>query len=197
VIVAHLGNGASMCALRDGKSVASTMGFSTLDGLPMGTRPGQIDPGALLFLMTARGLDARALTDLLYKQSGLAGLSGVSNDMRELEASQNPRAREAIGYFVHRIRYEIGGLAAALGGLDALVFCGGIGEHSAPTRKAVMQGMGWLGLACDDARNLVHARVISSDGAPVRVFVIPTNEELTIAAQTAAVGLGRGRPNGC
>jgi acetate kinase len=197
VIVAHLGNGASMCALRNGKSVASTMGFSTLDGLPMGTRPGQLDPGVLLFLTTAKGLDANALTDLLYKQSGLEGLSGVSNDMRELEASQSPRAREAIGYFVHRIRYEIGGLAATLGGLDALVFCAGIGEHSATIRKAVLDGMGWLGLACDEARNLAHATVVSSDSARVRVFVIPTNEELMIAEQTAAVGLRHGRQIGC
>jgi len=196
VIVAHLGNGASMCALRDGKSVASTMGFSTLDGLPMGTRPGQLDPGVLLFLMTAKGLDAKALTDLLYKQSGLLGLSGVSNDMRELEASRSPRAKEAIGYFVHRIRYEIGGLAATLGGLDALVFCAGIGERSAPIRAAVVEGMGWLGLGCDEARNLVHATLISRDGAGVRVFVIPTNEELMIAEQTAAVGLGRGGADG-
>jgi acetate kinase len=196
VIVAHLGNGASMCALRDGKSVASTMGFSTLDGLPMGTRPGQLDPGVLLFLMTAKGLDAKALTDLLYKQSGLAGLSGVSNDMRELEASRSPRAKEAIGYFVHRIRYEIGGLAATLGGLDALVFCAGIGEHSAMIRAAVVEGMGWLGLGCDEARNVAHATLISRDGAGVRVFVIPTNEELMIAEQTAAVGLGRGGADG-
>jgi len=192
-IVAHLGNGASMCALRDGKSMASTMGFSTLDGVPMGTRPGQLDPGVLLFLMTARGLDGNALTDLLYKKSGLVGLSGVSSDMRELQASQSPRASEAIGYFVHRIRYEIGGLAATLGGLDALVFCGGIGEHSAPIRKAVLDEMGWLGLACDEERNLAHATVISSDGARVRVFVIPTNEELMIAEQTAAVGLRQSR----
>ena len=193
VVVAHLGNGASMCALRDGNSIASTMGFSTLDGLPMGTRPGQLDPGVLLFLIT-RGMDAATLTDLLYKKSGLEGLSGASNDMRELEASESPRAKQAIGYFVHRIRYEIGGLAAILGGLDALVFCGGIGEHSPTIRRAVLDGMGWLGLGCDEARNLAHATLVSSDGAGVPVFVIPTDEEMTIAEQTAAVALVR--PNG-
>ncbi len=192
VVIAHLGNGASMCALRGGKSVASTMGFSTLDGLAMGTRPGQIDPGVLLYLMQARGMDAPALSDLLYNQSGLKGLSGLSNDMRELEASDDSRAHEAIAYFVHRIRRELGSLAAALGGLDALVFCGGIGENSARVRAGVMREMDWLGIEADAARNAAHAGCISSDASRVRAYVIATNEELRIAEMTAAAGLGRG-----
>lgn len=191
VVIAHLGNGASMCGLRGGKSVASTMGFSTLDGLPMGTRPGQLDPGVLLYLMRSRGLDAEALTELLYKQSGLKGLSELSNDMRELEASRSGPAREAIAYFVHRIRYELGGLAATLGGLDAFVFTGGIGENSATIRRAVIEGMTWLGIESDEARNLAGATEISAPGSPVRVFVVPTNEELRIAEHAAALALGR------
>lgn len=189
VIVAHLGNGASLCAMREGRSVASTMGFSTLDGLPMGTRPGQIDPGVLLYLMNAKGYDAKALSDLLYKDSGLKGLSGLSNDMRDLEASADPRAAQAISYFAHRVRYEIGGLTSLLGGLDALVFCGGIGEHSAPARALVMQGLAWLGVVGDAGRNAANAHRISADGARPPVFVVPTNEELRIAELTHAFRL--------
>ena len=189
VIVAHLGNGASLCAMREGRSVASTMGFSTLDGLPMGTRPGQIDPGVLLYLMNAKGYDAKALSDLLYKDSGLKGLSGLSNDMRDLEASADPRAAQAISYFAHRVRYEIGGLTSLLGGLDALVFCGGIGEHSAPARALVMQGLAWLGVVGDARRNAANAHRISADGARPPVFVVPTNEELRIAELTHAFRL--------
>ena len=190
VIVAHLGNGASMCGLKAGKSVASTMGFSTLDGLPMGTRPGQLDPGVMLYLMRAKGYDAQALTELLYKQSGLKGLSGLSNDMRELEASQDARAREAIDCFVFRLRHEIGALAAALGGLDALVFCGGIGENSARIRAETARGMEWLGLAIDDERNRENATFISPAGSSVRALVVRTNEEIKIAEHTARLGLG-------
>lgn len=190
VVIAHLGNGASMCALNAGRSVASTMGFSTLDGLPMGTRAGQIDPGILLYLLQSRGYDANALSDLLYKRSGLVGLSGISNDLREVEAAGTAPAKEAIDYFVHRIRYELGGLAATLGGLDALVFCGGIGENSASIRAAVLQGMDWLGLTCDPARNLAHETFISPSGSRTSALVIPTNEELRIAQLTAALGLG-------
>ena len=189
VIIAHLGNGASACALKAGKSVASTMGFSTLDGLPMGTRPGQIDPGVLLYLMRARGFDTEGLTELLYKQSGLKGLSGLTNDMRELEASHDPRANEAIGYFTHRLRQEIGGLAATLGGLDALVFCGGIGENSARVRAQTLRGMEWLGLVIDEANNHANAIMVSAKESRVAIYVIATNEELKIAEHTARLGL--------
>jgi acetate kinase len=181
VVVAHLGNGASICGMIGGRSIASTMGFSPLDGLPMGTRSGQIDPGVLLYLMQNDGMDAEAISDLLYRQSGLLGLSGLSNDMRLLQASDNPQAREAIDYFVHRIQREIGAMAAALGGLDALVFCGGIGENSRRIRADVCNGMGWIGIGIDVERNAAHATRISPDGSPVAVMVVPTNEESVIA----------------
>jgi acetate kinase len=184
VIVCHLGSGASMCAIRNGQSVASTMGFSALDGLPMGTRPGQLDPGVLLYLMDQKGMDAKAISDLLYKESGLKGLSGISNDMRDLEASGDPRAKQAIDYFVFRIRREIGGFAAVLEGLDAIVFCGGIGENSRLVREAVLEAMEWLGVELDLDRNRAGAEIISSDRSRVRVFVIRTNEELMIARHT-------------
>lgn len=193
VIVAHLGNGASMCALRGGRSIASTMGFSALDGLPMGTRCGQLDPGVVLYLMDQEGMDAAQISDLLYRQSGLLGLSGISNDMRTLEASDAPEAREAIAYFVFRIQRELGGLAAALQGLDGIVFCGGIGENSRTIRAAVAAGMGWLGVQVDPARNAANAAVISPDGAPVTVMVIPTDEELVIARATRALAVEQGR----
>lgn len=193
VIVAHLGNGASMCALKDGRSIASTMGFSALDGLPMGTRCGQLDPGVVLYLMDQEGMDAAAISDLLYRRSGLLGLSGISNDMRTLEASDAPAAREAIDYFVFRIQRELGGLTAALQGLDALVFCGGIGENSCTIRARVAEGMGWLGMSVDPARNAANASVISPDGAPVTVMVIPTDEELVIARATRTLAVEQGR----
>ena len=190
VIVAHLGNGASACAMLGGRAVASTMGFSALDGLPMGTRSGQIDPGVLLWLMSEQGMDAAAISDLLYTQSGLLGLSGISNDMRTLEASQAPEAAEAIAYFVFRLQREIGGLAAALGGLDALVFCGGIGENSRLIRARTCERLGWMGIEIDHAANAANAPVISSELARTTVMVIPTNEELVIArAARAAIGL--------
>jgi acetate kinase len=192
VVVCHLGSGVSMCALSDGKSIASTMSFTALDGLPMGTRPGQLDPGVLLYLMDEKGMDANAISDLLYKQSGLKGLSGISNDMRELEASDDPRAKEAIDYFVARVRREIGAFAADLGGLDGIVFTAGIGENSRRIRAAVLEGMGWLGVELDPARNDRNADVISSDRSSVRVFVVPTNEELMIARHTQHL-LGQGR----
>ena len=179
VAVAHLGNGASMCALLDDTSVASTMGFSALDGLPMGTRCGQLDPGVVLYLMDQEGMSAEEITDLLYKESGLKGMSGISNDMRELEASDDPHATEALDYFTFRIRRELGAMAAVLGGLDGLVFCGGIGENSAHIRGRVCDGMGWLGISVDEAANQANAGVIS-DG-PTKVLVIPTNEEIVIA----------------
>ena len=189
VAIAHLGNGASICGLRGGRSVTSTMGFSTLDGLLMGTRPGQLDPGVLLYLMTAKGYDAARLTDLLYHRSGLLGLSGVSNDWRELEAAATPEAEQAIAYFVHRFVCELGGVAAALGGLDALVFTAGVGEHSARLRGEVGAAMAWLGIAVDDAANRAHATLISPPGSRVSVFVVPTDEESRIAEWTREIAL--------
>jgi len=175
-----------MCAMRDGHSVASTMGFTALDGLPMGTRCGQVDPGVLLYLMQEKRMNAEQIADLLYNQSGLKGLSGVSHDMRELEASDRPEAREAIEYFVARIRRELGGLAATLEGIDAIVFCGGIGEHAWRIRQRVLEGMQWIGVELDAAANQNGAQTISSERSRVRVFVIPTNEEIMIATHTLA-----------
>ncbi|MFN6979685.1 MAG: acetate/propionate family kinase, partial [Gemmobacter sp.] len=180
VVIAHLGNGASMCALLGGRSVASTMGFSALDGLPMGTRCGQLDPGVVLHLMRS-GMDADAIEDLLYRRSGLLGLSGISGDMRTLEASDAAAAREAIDYFVFRIRRELGGLAAALGGLDALVFTGGIGENSRLIRRRVCEGLAWIGIDLDNAANDTGALAISAPLSRTAVLVIPTNEEIVIA----------------
>ncbi len=182
VVVAHLGNGASMCAIENGRSVASSMGFSALDGLPMGTRCGQLDPGVMLYLMQQEGMDAEAITDLLYRRSGLLGLSGgLSNDMRTLEASDTPEARQAIDYFVFRIQRELGAMAATMGGIDALVFSGGIGENSAHIRARVCERTQWLGLILDPARNDGRAQVISTDTSPARIMVVPTDEELVIA----------------
>jgi acetate kinase len=189
VVVAHLGNGASMCAIMNGRSVSSTMGFSALDGLPMGTRCGQLDPGAMLYLMDQKGLTAAQISDLLYKQSGLLGLSGLSNDMRTLEAAATPEAAEAIDYFVFRCQREVGAMAAALGGIDALVFCGGIGENSRLIRSRICERLDWMGIEVDHARNAANDRVISTDHSRTTVMVIPTNEELVIArAARAALG---------
>ncbi len=184
VVVAHLGNGASMCAIRDGQSVASSMGFTALDGLPMGTRSGQLDPGVVLYLIAQHGMSAAEVSDLLYRESGLKGLSGLSHDMRVLEASDSREAAEAIDYFVFRIRRELGGLAAVLGGLDAMVFCGGIGEHAWRIRQRVLEGMEWLGIELDASANRASAQVISSDRSRARVFVLPTDEEAMIARHT-------------
>ncbi len=181
VVVAHLGNGASMCAIHGGKSVASTMGFSALDGLPMGTRCGQLDAGVVLYLMEQEGLSAAEISNMLYKDSGLLGLSGLSNDMRILEASDRTEARQAIDYFVVRIQRELGAMAAAMGGIDAFVFCGGIGENSALIRDRVCERAGWMGIEIDHNRNNDHERVISSEMSRTTVMVIPTNEELVIA----------------
>ena len=181
VVVAHLGNGASMCAIKDGRSVGSTMGFSPLDGLPMGTRSGQIDPGVLLYLLEQKGMEAAEVSDLLYRKSGLLGLSGLSNDMRTLEKAGTPEAGNAIAYFTYRIRREMGSLSAALGGLDALVFTGGIGENSALVRQQACEEMGWLGIDLNSDANQSNATTISSDMSRVQVMVIPTNEELVIA----------------
>lgn len=187
VIICHLGNGASACAIRDGQSIASTMGFSALDGLPMGTRCGQLDPGVMLYLLQQKKMTPEAIADLLYKQSGLLGLSGLSNDMRVLEESDDPAAKAALDYFVFRIRREIGGLAASLGGLDALIFCGGIGENSRLIRARVCADMEWLGIAIDPARNASNETILSAPLLPVAVMMIPTNEEIVIAR--AAFGM--------
>jgi acetate kinase len=187
VLIAHLGNGASICALREGRSVATTMGFSTLDGLPMGTRPGQLDPGVVLYLMSEKGYDLNALNALFYRRSGLAGLSGISNDWRELEAAGTLAAEDAMAYFAHRVRFEIGGLAAILGGLDALVFTGGIGEHAAGLRARVVGGLGWLGLELDEAANRAHGTLVTGPASRVRAYVVPTDEERRIAEQTAEI----------
>ncbi len=187
VVVAHLGSGASLCALRGGKSVDSTMGFSPLDGVPMGTRPGALDPGVLLHLVSQQGVSAAELEKLLYNKSGLLGLSGISNDMRVLLDSSEPRARLAVDYFVHHVVKQIGALAAVLGGVDGLVFTAGIGEHSAAIRARIMQGCAWLGVAVDaDANQRGGPRVSAADSA-VSAWVIPTNEELMIARHTLAL----------
>ncbi len=187
VVIAHLGNGASLCAVRGGRSVASTMGFSALDGLLMGTRCGGLDPGVLLYLMAEKRMDAAALTQLLYRDSGLKGLSGVSHDMRALEGSADPRAREAIACFVARIRREVGAIAAAMGGIDALVFTGGIGENSARIRAEVTAGFEWLGIGIDPARNTDDAVELTAPGARVRVFRIRTDEDAMIARHVAGL----------
>ncbi len=185
VVVAHLGSGASICAIQGGQSMACTMGFSTLSGLPMGSRAGELDAGVVLYLMDQEKMDLAEITDLLFKHSGLLGMSGLSNDMRTLEASTNPHAREAIDYFCHRVRREIASLAAAMGGIDGLVFCGGIGENSALVRQCVSAGLGFMGVEIDPQANAAHAREISTGRVAVRV--IPTNEEIVIARAAKAV----------
>ncbi|MEJ8847441.1 acetate/propionate family kinase [Variovorax rhizosphaerae] len=187
-IVAHLGNGSSMSALVNGQSVASTMGFTALDGLPMGTRCGSLDPGVLLYLMDEMGMDARAIEDLVYKQSGLLGVSGVSSDMRVLQASKDPRAAQAVDLFVYRLGREMGSLAAAAGGVDALVFTAGIGEHSASIRERACRDAAWLGIELDPAANRSGGPRISTAASKVSVWVIPTNEELMIARHAMKIG---------
>ncbi|MDD5320522.1 MAG: acetate/propionate family kinase [Methylococcales bacterium] len=184
IIVAHLGSGASLCALHNGRSIATTMGFSPLDGLVMGTRCGNIDPGVLLYLMDRHNMDARALEQLLYHQSGLLGVSGISNDMRTLLASDDTRAQEAIELFVYRAGREIGSLVAALGGLDALVFTGGIGEHSAVIRAKICHQALWLGLELDDSANEAAVTCISTPNSKLSVWIMPTDENLMIAHHT-------------
>jgi acetate kinase len=183
-IVLHLGNGASLCAILGGRSVASTMGFTAVDGLPMGTRSGSLDPGVILYLMDELKMDTRAIEKLLYQQSGLLGVSGVSSDMRTLLASDEPRAKFAVELFVYRIGRELGSLAAALGGLDALVFTAGIGEHSAEIRERVCRAAAWLGVELDPAANAAGGPRLSMADSRVAAWVIPTNEELMIARHT-------------
>ena len=187
VIVAHLGSGASMCALKGGRSIESTMGFTALDGLPMGTRPGQIDPGVVLYLLSEKGMSASNAQNFLYRDCGLKGLSGISNDMRELEASEDPKAKLAVDYFVYRVGLNAGMLAAALQGLDAFVFTAGIGENSVRIRARIADQLEWLGVILDEAENSNHARLISRSGSRIPVYVIPTDEELMIAQHTLSL----------
>ncbi|MCG5240000.1 acetate/propionate family kinase [Azospirillum doebereinerae] len=184
VVVAHLGSGASMCALHAGRSMDSTMGFTALDGLPMGTRCGAIDPGVLIYLMREKGMDAGAIEKLLYNKSGLLGVSGVSNDMRALLESADPHAQEAVELFGFRIAKETGALASSMGGIDALVFTAGIGERSAPVRALVAEKLAWLGVSIDAAANTANAAKISSGDSRIPVYVIPTDEERMIALHT-------------
>ena len=186
-VVLHLGNGASMCALAAGRSVASTMGFTAADGLPMGTRCGSLDPGVLLYCMDALKMDARAIERLIYQESGLLGVSGLSSDMRTLEASSAPEAREAIELFAYRISRELGSLAAALGGLDAIVFTAGIGERSARVRELVVRQAAWLGLELDAEANAHHGPRISTERSRATAWVLPTDEEQMIARGTLSL----------
>ena len=191
VVIAHLGNGASLCAIHEGRSFATTMGFTAVDGLMMGTRCGAIDPGVLVYLMDTKGLDARGIENLIYRESGLLGVSGISSDMRALLASEDPRAQLAIDLYVYRIRREMGSLAAALGGLDAIVFTAGIGEHARAIRERVCRDAAWLGVELDGAANDKGGPRISASSSRVSVWTISTNEELMIARHTRAL-LGAG-----
>jgi acetate kinase len=187
IIIAHLGNGASLCAIDKGRSVATTMGFTAVEGLVMGTRCGTIDPGVLIYLMDERGLDARGLEGLVYKKSGLLGVSGISSDMRTLRKSDDPHAREAIDLFVYRIVREIGSLIAALGGLDGLVFTGGIGQRDVMTRREVIAGCAWLGASLDEDANSGGESRIEDHYSKIPIWVLPTDEERVIARHTAAL----------
>ena len=190
VVVAHLGNGASLCAMRERRSVETSMSFTPLDGIPMGTRCGALDPGVLLYLMREQGMDEPDLSDLLHHRSGLLGISGISGDVRELLQSDKPAAAQALELFAYRTAQAIGGLAAVLGGLDALVFTAGIGEHAAPVRGAICQRLSWLGLQMDEVANARHGPRISSVDSPASAWIIPTDEESVIARHTRAL-LGR------
>jgi acetate kinase len=186
-IVLHLGNGASMCAIAGGRSVASTMGFTAVDGLPMGTRSGNLDPGVMLYLMDELKMDPRAIEKLVYQQSGLLGVSGISSDMRTLEASAEPDAKIAIELFAYRIGRELGSLAAALGGVDAIVFTAGIGENSRSLRERVSKDAAWLGIELDPAANRANGPRISTPASRAAAWVIPTNEDLMIVRHTHAL----------
>ena len=192
-VAMHLGNGSSMCAMQAGQSVASTMGFTAVDGLPMGTRCGAIDPGVVLYLVDQRGMDVRAVERLIYNESGLLGVSGISSDMRTLLASAEPRAKLAVDHYLYRVRRELGSLAAALEGLDAIVFTAGIGENSAAIRERVCRDASWLGVELDAAANAKGGPRISGAASRVGAWVVPTNEELMIARHTRAL-LGSAQP---
>ena len=187
VVVAHLGNGASLCAISNGKGVATTMGFTPLDGLPMGTRSGSLDPGVILYLMTERGMKVEEVAEMLYHRSGLLGVSGVSHDMRELLASPRAEAAEAVDLFVYRTARELGSMAAALGGLDCLVFTAGIGENAPSIRRRICEAAAWMGIRLDPAANEKGGPRISTAESPVSVWVIPTDEERMIARHTSTL----------
>lgn len=190
VIVAHLGSGSSLCALQGGRSTATTMGFTALDGLMMGTRAGSVDPGILLYLMQERGMSVEELSDMLYHRSGLLGVSGVSSDMSTLLASSDPHAREAVDLYIYYVVREAGALIAGLGGIDALVFTAGVGENAAPVRERVCAALSWLGIELDAGANARHERRISTPRSAASVWVVPTDEELMIARETVrAAGL--------
>jgi len=187
VIVAHLGHGASLCGMIGRRSVATTMSFTPLDGLPMATRCGSLDPGVLLYLMTEKGMTLDAVSDLLHNKSGLLGISGISGDMRELLASSDPHSAQAVELFVYRVVRELGSMAAALEGLDRLVFTGGIGAHSSIIRERICQRLGWLGVQIDSSVNAAGAHKISTGNSLVSVWAVPTNEELVIAQHASAI----------
>jgi acetate kinase len=187
VIVAHLGSGASLCAMKNGRSIDSTLSFTALDGLCMGTRPGALDPGVVLYLFQNLGLSPKEVESLLYKKSGLLGISGISNDMRDLLGRSEPEARLAVDYFVYRAAKEIGALAAVLGGVEGLVFTAGIGENSAEIRKRICEASAWLGVELDAGANARGGPRISSKNAKVSTWVVPTNEELMIARHTGSL----------
>jgi acetate kinase len=192
VIVAHLGSGASLCALKDGKSIDSTLGFTALDGLCMGTRPGSVDPGVILYLFQNLGLSAKEVETILYKKSGLIGISEISNDMRDLIGNDAPAARLAVDYFIYRVKKEIGALAAVLGGVDGIVFTAGIGENSPEIRRRICEASAWLGISLDDASNEANKIRISMPQSKVSVWAVPTNEEMMIALHTGdLLGLRR------
>jgi len=184
VIVAHLGSGASMCALHGGRSIESTLGFTALDGLPMGTRPGQLDPGVVLYLIAQKGMSASEVENLFYRESGLKGLSGISNDVRELEKSSDAKAAFALDYFVYRAGLFVGMLAAALGGIDGFVFTAGIGENSPTMRARIVERLAWLGAVLDAKANASNEAVISAADSSIKILVTPTDEELMIARHT-------------
>jgi acetate kinase len=192
LVVAHLGNGASLCAMERGRSVATTMGFTPLDGLVMGTRPGLLDPGVILYLQRHEGMSLDEVEALLWDRGGLLGVSNLSSDMRELTASKAPAAKEAVDLFVYRIGRELGSMAAALGGLDALVFTGGIGEHAADIRARVCRDAGWLGVALDETANKAAGPCISAAGSAASAWVVPTDENLMVARHTYRL-LGQGK----
>jgi acetate kinase len=194
VIVAHLGSGASMCALDGGRSVESTLGFTALDGLPMGTRPGQLDPGVVLYLIGQKGMSTAEIQHLFYHECGLKGLSGISNDVRALAESKSPRAIFAIDYLVYRASLYAGMLAAALGGVDAFVFTAGIGENAPDIRARIVRKLAWLGAVLDPAANAAHARLISQTNSRVGLYVLPTDEEAMIARHTLSLLQGHHEP---
>jgi acetate kinase len=194
VVVAHLGSGASMCAIKDGKSVESTMGFTALDGLPMGTRPGQLDAGIVLYLITEKGMNVSEIEHLFYQNSGLKGLSGISNDVRDLLASSDARAKFALEYFVYRVSLFTGMLAAAMGGIDGFVFTAGVGENAPIIRDAVAKRLAWLGLELDPEANAKGTGRISASGSRIACYVVPTDEELMIARHTLGVLRAKAEP---